>query len=82
MRCRAGCRSAPSGDGTLPADGNAAPAWSGSIEPSALPRVFNPPSGLIYSANNEIDRGFSGLITRDWAARLPRVAPARSAVEG
>lgn len=56
------------GDGTLPGDGNAAPAWSGSVEPSALPRVFNPPSGLIYSANNEIDRGFSGLITRDWAA--------------
>ncbi len=56
------------GDGTLPADGNSAPAWSGSIEPSALPRVFNPPSGLIYSANNEIDRGFSGLITRDWTA--------------
>ena len=56
------------GDGTLPADGNSAPRWSGSIEPSALPRVFNPPSGLIYSANNEIDRGFSGLITRDWTA--------------
>ena len=57
-----------SGDGTLPGDGNSAPAWIGSIEPSALPRVFNPPSGLIYSANNEIDRGFSGLITRDWTA--------------
>ena len=57
-----------SGDGTLPADGNAAPGWVGSIEPSALPRVFNPASGLIYSANNEIDRGFSGLITRDWTA--------------
>jgi len=57
-----------SGDGTLPADGNSAPAWSGSVEPSALPRVFNPPSGLIYSANNEIDRGFNGLITRDWTA--------------
>ncbi|MEO7135163.1 MAG: penicillin acylase family protein [Vicinamibacterales bacterium] len=56
------------GDGTLPADGNLAPSWSGSIEPSALPRVFNPPSGVIYSANNEIDRGFSGLVTRDWTA--------------
>jgi penicillin G amidase len=57
-----------SGDGTLPLDGNAGQGWSGSIEPSALPRIFNPPSGLIYSANNEIDRGFSGLITRDWVA--------------
>ena len=57
-----------SGDGTLPLDGNAAPAWSGSIEPGSLPRMFNPPSGLVYSANNEIDRSFTGLITRDWAA--------------
>jgi penicillin amidase len=57
-----------SGDGTMPADGNSAPAWTGSIEPGALPRLFNPPSGLIYSANNEIDRTFSGLITRDWTA--------------
>ena len=57
-----------SGDGTMPADGNSAPAWSGAIEPGELPRLFNPPSGLIYSANNEIDRSFKGLITRDWAA--------------
>jgi penicillin amidase len=57
-----------SGDGTMPADGNSAQAWTGSIDPGALPRLFNPPSGLIYSANNEIDRTFSGLITRDWAA--------------
>ncbi len=52
---------------------------------SSRPRCrasFNPPSGLIYSANNEIDRSFSGLITRDWTARFPRLAPARSAVEG
>ena len=71
-----------SGDGTLPLDGNAAPAWSGTIEPGSLPRLFNPPSGLIYSANNEIDRSFSGLITRDWTARIPRLAPARRAAEG
>jgi penicillin G amidase len=57
-----------SGDGTLPSDGSADAGWTGSIEPSALPRVFNPQSGLIYSANNEIDRGFNGLITRDWTA--------------
>lgn len=57
-----------SGDGTLPVDGNAPPAWSGTIDPSSLPRAFNPASGLIYSANNEIDRSFNGLITRDWTA--------------
>lgn len=57
-----------SGDGTFPVDGNNPPAWNGSIDASALPRAFNPESGLIYSANNEIDRSFRGLITRDWAA--------------
>lgn len=57
-----------SGDGTMPSDGNATGGWPGTIDPAALPRIFNPPSGVIYSANNEIDRGFSGLISRDWAA--------------
>ena len=73
-----------SGDGTMPADGNSAQAWTGSIEPGALPRLFNPPSGLIYSANNEIDRTFSGLITRDWAAgfRASRLRDQLSKAEG
>ena len=73
-----------SGDGGLPLDGNAGAEWKGSIDPSALPRVFNPPAGLIYSANNEIDRGFSGLITRDWAAgfRASRLRDQLSKVEG
>ncbi|MEY4094278.1 MAG: hypothetical protein RLZZ53_1477, partial [Acidobacteriota bacterium] len=57
-----------SGDGTMPSDGNATGGWPGTIDPATLPRIFNPPSGVIYSANNEIDRGFSGLISRDWAA--------------
>lgn len=56
------------GDGTMPADGNSTGGWSGTIDPTTLPRVFNPASGVIYSANNEIDRGFGGLISRDWAA--------------
>jgi penicillin amidase len=73
-----------SGDGGLPHDGNAGAAWTGAIESAALPRVFNPPSGLIYSANNEIDRGFSGLITRDWTAgfRATRLRDQLSKVEG
>ncbi|HWI18431.1 MAG TPA: penicillin acylase family protein, partial [Vicinamibacterales bacterium] len=57
-----------SGDGTLPGDGNSTGGWTGTIDPATLPRTFNPASGLIYSANNEIDRGFNGLISRDWAA--------------
>jgi penicillin amidase len=73
-----------SGDGTLPGDGNNAPAWTGTIEPSALPREFNPSSGLIYSANNEIDRGFNGLITRDWIAgfRATRLRDELSKAQG
>ena len=72
------------GDGTMPVDGNAPPAWTGSIEPGALPRMFNPPSGVIYSANNEIDRSFGGLITRDWTAdfRASRLREVLAKAEG
>jgi penicillin amidase len=56
------------GDGTMPVDGNNPPAWTGSIESAQLPRSVNPPSGLIFTANNEIDRGYNALITRDWTA--------------
>jgi penicillin amidase len=73
-----------SGDGTMPADGNSGGGWSGTIEPGSLPRLFNPPSGVIFSANNEIDRGFSGLITRDWAAgfRASRLRDQLSKAQG
>lgn len=58
-----------SGDGTLPIDGgNGSGEWTGTIEADSLPRFFNPMSGFIASANNEIDRTFDGLITRDWMA--------------
>lgn len=57
------------GDGSLPIDGGSgAGAWTGTVPPASLPRVINPPAGFIASANNEIDRKFPGLITRDWAA--------------
>lgn len=56
------------GDGRMPVDGNSAAVWTGSIDPTTLPRVLNPASGFITSSNNEIDRGFGGLITQDWAA--------------
>jgi penicillin G amidase len=73
-----------SGDGTLPADGNSAPAWAGAIDPGALPKAFNPPTGVIYSANNEIDRSFAGLITRDWTAgfRASRLRDELSKAQG
>lgn len=56
------------GDGRMPVDGNGGVAWNGSIDPNLLPRVLNPASGVISSANNEIDRSFPQLITHDWAA--------------
>lgn len=58
-----------SGDGTRPADGWAGESeWLGRTAPSMLPRTFNPESGYVTSANNEVDRSWPGLITRDWAA--------------
>ena len=57
-----------SGDGRMAVDGSAGPAWSGSIDPATLPRLLNPDAGFITSSNNLIDRGFSQLITHDWAA--------------
>ena len=58
-----------SGDGGMPVDGGSgAGAWSGTVPAASLPRAINPPAGFISSANNEIDRSFPGLITRDWAA--------------
>lgn len=58
-----------SADGTMPIDGGSgAGEWTGTIEAAALPRFLNPMSGFVASANNEIDRTFEGLITRDWMA--------------
>ena len=58
-----------SGDGSMPIDGGSGLGdWNGTVPASSLPRVINPAAGFISSANNEIDRGFRGLITSDWAA--------------
>src|SRR5690606_35545029 len=41
--------------GLLPAPGwDPAHDWPGMIPPEKLPRVYNPPSGLIVTANNKI----------------------------
>ena len=73
------------GDGTMPLDGNSNEGeWLRTIDTATLPRSFNPASGYLTSSNNEIDRGFSGLITRDWAApfRATRLNERLSKAEG
>jgi len=58
-----------SGVGMLPNDGSAGEGeWSARIASSSLPRLFNPDRGYLTSSNNQIDRQWTGFITRDWAA--------------
>lgn len=58
-----------SGNGTTPPDGTSGSGeWVGRVNPATLPRAFNPPAGYVASSNNEVDRRWNGLITRDWAA--------------
>jgi penicillin amidase len=58
-----------SGVGMLPSDGGIGEdEWVGHVDPASLPRLFNPSSGYVTSSNNQIDRRWSGLVTRDWAA--------------
>jgi penicillin amidase len=58
-----------SGVGMSPSTGESGEGeWIGRVAPSLLPRLFNPPRGYITSSNNQIDRQWPGLITRDWAA--------------
>lgn len=57
------------GIGALPNEGGRGEGtWAGWIHPSTLPRVFNPPRGFVSSANNQVDRDWPGVMTRDWAA--------------
>ena len=73
------------GDGAMPIDGGSgAGEWNGTIDVGSLPRVLNPASGFVVSANNEVDRGFGGLITHDWAApyRAARLVERLSKAEG
>lgn len=72
------------GDGRSALDGNNAAAWTGTIDPATLPRVLNPDAGYIASANNLVDRGFSQLITNDWAApfRATRLRELLAKAEG
>ncbi|RED53614.1 penicillin acylase family protein [Aestuariispira insulae] len=58
------------GDGTYPAQGeNPASQWNGYIPQDQLPRVINPPSGLIVNANNRlVPKDYPYLITAVWPA--------------
>ena len=57
------------GDGSLPVPGwRGEHEWTGVVSPQALPARLNPPAGQFVTANAEIDRGWSGTMTRDWTA--------------
>lgn len=53
-------------DGGTPVPGPSGLEWRGVMDWGLLPRAFNPPSGQIVAANNEIDR--ESRLTRDWVA--------------
>lgn len=57
------------GDGGTPARGwTGEQDWVGVVPPERLPAVLDPPSGVIVTANAEIDRRWPGTMTRDWTA--------------
>lgn len=57
------------GDGSLPVDGStSAGEWSGFIPFEKLPQLYDPPSGIIVTANNRIvGRDYPYILTREWA---------------
>jgi penicillin amidase len=58
------------GDGTLPQNGaDDAHEWTGYIPFDQMAHVFNPPSGIIATANSRVTPdGYTGMITREWAS--------------
>jgi len=65
------------GDGSLPEDGsNDEHEWIGYIPFEKLPSVFNPPSGIIATANSRISPdGYPNSISSEWEApwRVARI---------
>ncbi len=59
-----------SGDGSLPYDGSTdAGEWIGFIPFDRLPQVYNPPSGMIVTANQRIiGHDYPFHLTHEWAA--------------
>lgn len=66
------------GEGTTPVPGwDDRFGWSSSIPATAMPRSYDPPSGLLVSANNRVAGAeFPYFISHDWAssARATRIA--------
>ncbi|HZH32532.1 MAG TPA: penicillin acylase family protein [Pyrinomonadaceae bacterium] len=58
------------GDGSVPSDGGTdAGEWVGFIPFDELPHVYDPPSGLIVTANSRVvGRSYPHHLTHDWAA--------------
>ena len=58
-----------SGDGSVPYDGATdAGAWTGFIPFKELPHVYNPPAGLIVTANSRVvGRSYPYHLTHEWA---------------
>ncbi|MBD0370558.1 MAG: penicillin acylase family protein [Pyrinomonadaceae bacterium] len=59
-----------SGDGSLPYDGSTdAGEWTGFIPFEKLPRLFDPPSGIIVTANQRVvGTDYPYFLTHEWAA--------------
>ncbi|HEX8070772.1 MAG TPA: penicillin acylase family protein [Pyrinomonadaceae bacterium] len=59
-----------SGDGSVPYDGSTdAGEWTGSVPFDELPHVYDPPSGLIVTANQRVvGRSYPHFLTHSWAA--------------
>jgi penicillin amidase len=58
-----------SGDGSVPYDGSTdAGEWTGFIPFAELPHVFDPPSGIIVTANARVvGRSYTHFLTHQWA---------------
>jgi penicillin amidase len=56
------------GDGSLPVSGaDDAHEWTGYVPFEEMPAVYNPPSGIIATANGRVTAdGYKFLITREW----------------
>ncbi len=56
------------GDGSIPVPGDSdAYEWVGTVPYAELPRLFNPPSGIIITANNRIvGKSYPHFLTHNW----------------
>ncbi len=58
------------GDGTVPVPGHDdSHAWAGYVPYDELPRVFDPPSGILATANGRVvPDGYKHVLTRQWGS--------------